>query len=325
MYAIKLELKLNNRERTLMARHSGYARFCYNYALALYQGVKDIQGSSKKVAAIERVFTNHVKKLPEYQWTNTLSSRVYKTTFRHFGTALSRSFQGLGKFPKFKRKKDGDSFTVDAADWNHAILLKPQKSIKIPTLGNFRLKEAIGFPCMAQTFTVSRTADKWFVSFTIKAQKMPPLSHPIVATVGLDLGVSTFATLSDGNCYESPRPLKTAKTKLSKEQWRNRNKQLGHKRLGVKASNNARKHYRRIAKIHAKIANQRRDFLQKTTTEISRKYAHIRIEDLNVRGMIANHKLAATISDCGFYEFRRELEYTAVPAVMRYTQLILNI
>ncbi|MEG5212714.1 hypothetical protein QUB67_32610 [Microcoleus sp. ARI1-A1] len=78
-----------------MARHSGYARFCYNFALSLYQGVKDLPGaSSKKVAAIERVFTNHVKKLPEYQWTNTLSSRVYKTTFRYFGAALSRCFKG---------------------------------------------------------------------------------------------------------------------------------------------------------------------------------------------------------------------------------------
>jgi putative transposase len=79
MYAIKLELKLNHKECTLMARHSGYARFCYNYALALYQGVTSLPGgTSKKVAAIERVFTNHVKKLPQYQWTNTLSSRVYK-------------------------------------------------------------------------------------------------------------------------------------------------------------------------------------------------------------------------------------------------------
>jgi putative transposase len=75
--------------------------------------------------------------MPEYQWTNTLSSRVYKMTFRHFNEALSRFFKGLGEFPKFKRKKDGDSFTVDAADGHHSLLLTANKSIKIPTLGTF--------------------------------------------------------------------------------------------------------------------------------------------------------------------------------------------
>ena len=103
-------------------------------------------------------------------------------------------------------------FTVDAADWNHAVLGERQKSIKIPTLATFRLKESLPFQCMAQTFTISRTADKWYVSFAIKAEKIPPLGHLVAAPIGIDLGVSTFATLCDGNFYEFPRPLKKAKT-----------------------------------------------------------------------------------------------------------------
>jgi putative transposase len=75
-------------------------------------------------------------------------------TFRHFSEALSRFFKGLGKFPKFKRKKDGDSFKVEADGWNHAVSLESKKAIKIPTLGTFRLKESVPFKCRAQTFTI---------------------------------------------------------------------------------------------------------------------------------------------------------------------------
>jgi putative transposase len=176
-------------------------------------------------------------------------------------------------------------------------------------LGTFRLKEAIRYNCCSQTFTISRTADKWYVSFTIKADRIPPLYHEVSEPTGIDLGVSTFATLSDGTVYQLPNSLKKAKIKLGKLQYRNRNKQLGNRKLGIKASKNAQKFYRNQAKQHADIAQGRRDFLQKTTTEISQKYAHIRIEDLNVSGMVANHKLAASVVDSGFYEFRRFLTY----------------
>jgi putative transposase len=89
----------------------------------------------------------------------------------------------------------------------------------------------------------------------------------------------------------------------------NRNKQLGSRKKGIRASNRAKKFYGRQAKLHAKVANQRNDYLQKVTTEISEKYYRIRVEDLNVKGMVANHKLAGAISDLGFYEFRRLLVY----------------
>jgi putative transposase len=308
MYALKLELKLNNCERTRMARHAGYARFCYNLARSLYLGVMDIKVSrTRKIALIKKTFTNFIKKQPEYQWTNTLSSRVYQNAFIAFNSALERFFNGVSGFPNFKRKKCGDSFTVDSS--NGPIFLRTGNRIKIPTLGTFRLKEAIRYNCCSQTFTISRTADKWYVSFTIKADKIPPLYHSVSETIGIDLGVSTFATLSDGTVYQLPDSLKKAKIKLGKLQYRNRNKQLGNRKLGIKASTNAQKFYRNQAKQHADIAQRRRDFLQKTTTEISQKYAHIRIEDLNICGMVANHKLASSVVDSGFYEFRREITY----------------
>jgi putative transposase len=308
MYALKLELKLNNCERTRMARHAGYARFCYNLARTLYLGVMDIKVSrTRKIALIKKTFTNFIKKQPEYQWTNTLSSRVYQNAFIAFNSALERFFNGVSGFPNFKRKKCGDSFTVDSS--NGPIFLRAGNRIKIPTLGTFRLKEAIRYNCCSQTFTISRRADKWYVSFTIKADKIPPLYHEVSEPTGIDLGVSTFATLSDGTVYQLPDSLKTAKIKLGKLQYRNRHQQLGNRKIGIKTSKNARKFYRKLAKQHANIANRRRDFLQKTTTEISKKYAHIFIEDLNISGMAANHKLAASILDSGFYEFRRELIY----------------
>jgi putative transposase len=262
---------------------------------------------TRKIALIKKTFTNFIKKQPEYQWTNTLSSRVYQNAFIAFNSALERFFNGVSGFPNFKRKKCEDSFTVDSS--NGQIFLMARKRIKIPTLGTFRLKEAIAYNCCSQTFTISRTADKWYVSFTIKADKIPPLYHEVSEPTGIDLGVSTFATLSDGTVYQLPDSLKTAKIKLGKLQYRNRHQQLGNRKVGTKTSKNARKFYRKLAKQHADIANRRRDFLQKTTTEISKKYAHIFIENLNISGMAANHKLAASILDSGFYEFRRELIY----------------
>jgi putative transposase len=155
---------------------------------------------------------------------------------------------------------------------------------------------------------MSRHADKWYVSFAIHAERLPPLFHQI-EKVGIDLGVKTFATFSDGTSREAPVSIKQAKIKLAKLQWRNRNKRLGNKKLGVSTSNNSKKFYKQVAKLHARISNIRRDFLQKLTTEISRKYSCIRIEDLNIRGMMANSKLANAISNLGLYEFRRQLTY----------------
>lgn len=312
MFSIKVELKLNNKEKTLMAKHCDYSRFVYNYALAIYNSLDYREfkgGSSKKLDAIKKVFTNYTKQQPEHQWMSELSSRVYQYAFINLKKAFSKFFKNSAAYPSFKTKKNNESFTVDDSDGKR--LLTKGKSINIPTLGIFRLKEKLKVRYVTQTFTISRQADKWYVSFSVDAERIPPTHHEI-EECGIDLGVSCFATISDPYARTklyAPKPMKKAKTKLTKKQWRNRNKQKGNRKKGIKQSNNAKKHYQQLSKAHKKIADQRQDFLQKTTTQISKKYYRIRIEDLNVAGMIANRKLSAAISDLGFYEFRRQLEY----------------
>ncbi|MCU0546186.1 MAG: RNA-guided endonuclease TnpB family protein [Oscillatoriaceae cyanobacterium Prado104] len=311
MYAIKLELKLKDRKRTLMALYSCDARFCYNLALAIARSVKDPQvSSSKKVVAIARVFANRIQKLLQEPETKTRASRVDKImNFWHFSEALSRFFKVLGGQHKLNRKKDSNLFTVEAANGNREILLEDSKLIKFPSLGTFKLNKAIPLKCRAQASSSSRAMDKWYVSFAIKAEKVPPLLHPVTEPAGIDWRGAIFATLSDSNCYESPLQLAKVKTKLSQTRWRNRNKQLGSRQLDVKASKNARKHYGRSAKIHAKTAKGNREFLQKSRTEISKKTAGIRREDLQASWTIAGRNLAAAISDCGFSELRCQLVY----------------
>ncbi|AUB36038.1 putative transposase [Nostoc flagelliforme CCNUN1] len=195
-----------------------------------------------------------------------------------------------------------------ALPFTNRVVINPGKLIRLPGLKKLRLKEQIDFICSSQTFTVSRTADKWFVAFMLDAQKIPPIIHPI-KRIGVDLGVKVLATCSDGTFYDMPVTTKKAKIKLGKLQFRNRNKVLGNKKLKIRASNNARRYYTQLARQHSRIANIPQDTTQKMTTDISRKSAVIRIEDLNVQGMIANHKLAQAVSNNCFYEIRRQLTY----------------
>jgi putative transposase len=312
MFAIKRKLKLNSVEETLMAKHAGFSRLVYNYGLDMFwQSVRAgcKATDSKRIQAIKKCFTNITKNQPEFTWMNELSSKVYQSAFSDLQNAFSRWRKGLAKAPKLKRRKDKQSFTV--YDGNGVRIVEAGLTIKIPTIGTLWLYEPIVESYASQTFTISCEGDGWYVSFSVDAEKIPPITHEVVEPVGIDLGVKTFATISDGTEIEAPKPYKNAKTKLRKLQYRNRNKQLRNRRTGEKASNNAKKYYKKLARFHKHIADKRQDFLHKTTTSICQKYTHVRIEDLNVAGMIANSKLSLAVSDLGFYEFRRQMEYKA--------------
>jgi len=324
MYALKKELKLNNKEVSQMRGLSGFKRVVYNLGLELltaswhFSGVK--ANDSKRIHTIKKVFTQVTMQKAENGWMKKYPSTVYQSAFVDLKNAMARWRKGLGGFPKKKSKKKGDSFTVyktagvypekgkPALPFTNRVTILAGKRVKLPGLKTFRLKERIDFICSSQTFIVSRPADKWFVSFVLDAEKIPPVIHP-VERAGVDLGVKCLATVSDGSKYDMPITTKRAKTKLGKIQWRNRNKSLGSKRLQIKASNQAKKYYLSLSRQHLRISNIRQDTTQKMTTDLSRKISNIRIEDLNVSGMIANHKLAAAVSNNCFYEIRRQLIY----------------
>lgn len=323
MYALKLELKLNNKEKSLLRGCAGFRRAIYNYGLDMVKGCWDnnVRTSETKIIDFcKKLLTNSVMKSDEYKWMKKYPSTIYQSALKDLKEAFERWRKKLAEFPVYATKRKRDSFTVyrtsgiypekgkPALPFTNRQVLYPGKKITLPGLGAFRVKEAIPFICSSQTFTISRQADRWFVSFTIDAERIPPIIHE-VESVAIDLGVKCFATLSDKTIYEAPKPFKKARIKLAKLQWRNRRKQIGNRKKGIKTSSNAKNYFDKIAKLHAKVAYQRKDYLQKTTTEISRKYYRIRIEDLNVSGMIANRKLSSAISDLGFYEFRRMLEY----------------
>ena len=252
---------------------------------------------AKVLNEVKKVLTNHVKKKPEFGWMNHLSSRVYQNALIDLKEAFSRYRSGKAGHPKFASRRDGQSFTVDSS--NGKVLLIAGSTIKIPPLGTFRLYEPLECRFVSQTFTISKKGSRWFVSFSVDAQRLP-VQQP-ESSVGIDLGVKSFATLSNHQVFDAPKPLKQAKTKLATLQ-RQASKQ-------VKGSQNQRKTYNKISRLHARIARIRLDFLHKLTTHLAKIFKLIKIEDLNVKGMMANHKLARAISDLGFYEFKRQLDY----------------
>lgn len=278
-----------------LQRAAGVARFAWNWGLARWD---ELYAAGEKPTALKlKVEWNRIKG-GQFPWVYDSPKDANQQPFTNLGHAFQLFFQGKAKRPRFKKRGRHDAFYVSNDKFN-----VDGRRVRLPVIGWVRMREALRFEGKILSGTVSRKADGWYLAVQVELLEDYQRERTGAETVGVDLGVTTAATLSTGEKIDGPKPLKAHLKRLKRAQRR-----VGRKQKG---SNNRKRTVRKAARLHQRIANIRNDWTHKLTTRLCRENQAVVVEDLNVRGMLANHHLARAISDVGFHEVRRQLTYKA--------------
>lgn len=278
----------------------GNARFVYNWALKTR--IEAYQKDKSKVSAFTLMTElTKLKKQPEYNWLNLSVAQSLQQSIVNMEKAFTRFFREKKGFPRFKTKHR--SKQVFGFPQNTKVDFENGK-VSVNKIGWLRARISRTFEGKIKTSTIEKTATgKYYISITVEIPDIKIKQKPIKAdtAIGIDTGIKTFATFSDGKEIENPKHLK-----FNLKRLKVLSKRVSKK---VKGSNNRKKSVKKLAVLHERIANQRLDFLHKTTTAIAKQYDTAIVENLNISGMLKNRKLSQSIADLGLGRFYTLLEY----------------
>ena len=333
--AHKIELVPNNRQKTYFRKAFGCARLAYNWGLAEWQR-RYKEGEKVDAYGLKKAF-NAIKK-EQYPFVTEVTKYATQQPFLNLGKAFRKFFDDLKKgivsYPQFKKKKDnegsfyigGDQITLSYTNENSKALKKlahnekqKRQYLKVPNLGWVNMTESVRFDGHINGVVISQSGNKYFASFCMRiTEEEYKRTHPNVSSekngkAGIDLGIKSALILSDGVAIENPKPLKKNLRKikrLSRQLSKREHARTKQERLdGKKKSNNYKKLSVKLSNAQRKVASIRRDFTQKVTTILATHYTQIALEDLNVKGMVRNHRLAQSVSDVSFGKLVRQMEY----------------